>query len=1111
VGEVYLADDTVLKRRVALKRLASHLRSDPRYRRRLIHEAERASALNCPHIAGIYDVIEQGDQVFLVMEYVEGANLRVRLHKPVDQEEFLRIAVQCAEALVAAHEKGIVHRDIKPENIMLTGAGQVKILDFGLARRVSILDDSRPTADGVSRSDVFGGTPGYMAPEMLTAGESDGRSDLFSLGVVFHEMLTGRHPFRTRRLVVSADRILDEVPDQEGAQPVPPEMQHVLDRMLAKDPDERYNSAKDLLSDLRLLRRATSSDTASLAALALPRTRFARWLPAVLLAVLILLASAITWRGWLPKAPPVDRVRIAVLPLNNQTGNSDLQRFRLTMTQMLVLDLTGSPNVQVLPYERLLEITEGYEAQGKNLYHPESVQAIANFSNSRFVVVPSVFAVGNTLRVSAEYRDSQTGETVGSTKVEKTISHSAEETLYAVLDQLADGIQAYFKEVGAGQDYRPRPEESRPRNLAAAFEFTEAKNAEARGNFAQVLHAYQRVIEADPGFAMAYARMGRIYALLGYDDKAKALAQQAAQRIQPQTPVIDAYYIEASLAERDYNFAAAEEKYRELIRIYPDDPDLYLALASVQEKRGQYAQAIQQYREALRLDSSFIVAYQQLGALYGRTGDNDQAFSYGTQALGLYRALGKAEGEAATLVDLGNVFRVKGEYRQARAHGQSALALFQKLGNEFGKLRASKLLGDILHSEGKFEEARSFYQGVLSTSGEIHNNRLVTQTLMNLGVTYQLQGNLPKAVEFYERSLAQGRLYGEYRDWPMLRERGQALANLGGILIEYGPDPARGLQHLEEALSIFLGMGDKWWQAQVRSLVGLHHTNAGRFQSSIESLLQSQAMFGSVGAKGGATQATYNLARSYFFQNQYQKALEAAEQALQMSRDLQDPFRVTMSQILVGWIHVRLGDLARARPLLEEGAQAAQSQKFGELLPDAFDALGELHREAGEWQRARENFQKAVALGASPSLSESAIEARAQLGLLAAEQGELARGLADCEAALAQARRLEHLHTLARALVNLASVHLLRKDYHRALDRVGEVTSMTDRDLGLETRARAAFLRGRALESLGRPADASASYRLAEQHLQQLRLALGPAAGESFLARREIHALLPVQ
>ncbi|MGH9580988.1 MAG: tetratricopeptide repeat protein, partial [Terriglobales bacterium] len=267
--------------------------------------------------------------------------------------------------------------------------------------------------------------------------------------------------------------------------------------------------------------------------------------------------------------------------------------------------------------------------------------------------------------------------------------------------------------------------------------------------------------------------------------------------------------------------------------------------------------------------------------------------------------------------------------------------------------------------------------------------------------------------------------------------------------------------------------------------------------------------FRALGVKEGTAQATYNRGRSYFFQNRYREALESASQALQLSQDIQDPFRVAMSQILVGWVYVRLGEFEKAAPLLQEGVRTARDRKFGELLPDAFEAQGELHWEKGEMELAREALRQGAALATEPSLSESAVEARSQLGLLEAERGNLARGLAECEAALAQARRLQHRHTVARAVVNLASVHLLRKDHARALEVLNEITSVTDRDLGLEFRSRALYLRGRALEGLGRAAEAQASFRQAQQEVQQLRRAVGSAALESFATRRDIRALHP--
>jgi serine/threonine-protein kinase len=181
MSEVYLADDTKLKRPVVLKRMSSQLRADEHYRQRFLKEAELASGLADPHIAVIYELLEEKDETFLVMEYVEGTTLRPRLQRPFPLEEFLPVAIQCAEALLAAHEKGVVHRDIKPENIMLTAKGQVKILDFGVAKRLARPADADATASTASQPGTLSGTPAYMAPEVLLEKESDARADIFSL------------------------------------------------------------------------------------------------------------------------------------------------------------------------------------------------------------------------------------------------------------------------------------------------------------------------------------------------------------------------------------------------------------------------------------------------------------------------------------------------------------------------------------------------------------------------------------------------------------------------------------------------------------------------------------------------------------------------------------------------------------------------------------------------------------------------------------------------------------------------------------------------------------------------------------------------------------------
>src|ERR1700722_15561771 len=248
MGQVYGAEDTTLRRQVAIKRMAPDPSSTEADRKRLLKEAQRASALNHPNIGGVYDVFESSGELWLVMEYIEGQTLRHRLQQPISREEFFSIAIQCCEGLQAAHEKGIIHGDIKPENIMIAPGNRVKILDFGVARRVwrSNPSDITKSMETITAS---GGTPAYMAPEVLLQRPDDGRSDLFSIGLVFYEMLGGEQPFRTNSLATTIARIVHV--DPPPLKNVPAPLARIVSRAMAKDPNARYATAAAMLEDLR--------------------------------------------------------------------------------------------------------------------------------------------------------------------------------------------------------------------------------------------------------------------------------------------------------------------------------------------------------------------------------------------------------------------------------------------------------------------------------------------------------------------------------------------------------------------------------------------------------------------------------------------------------------------------------------------------------------------------------------------------------------------------------------------------------------------------------------------------------------------------------------------
>src|ERR1700723_3569770 len=243
MGEVWRAEDPKLRRTVAIKRVSIRGRGGPDEAARLLREGQRLSALNHPNIASVYDVLEQDGEIFLVMEYVEGQTLRQRMDQPINVNQFFEIAIQCADALTAAHERGILHSDIKPENVMLTESGQVKLLDFGVARHLAAAGvTNTATTQSLSSFAPVGGTPSYMAPEVLMGNLPDFRADIFSLGVFFYEMLGGCHPFHGATPAVIAMQIVQQEATPLGklSHSIPQPLAQIVAKTLHKKPDERY-------------------------------------------------------------------------------------------------------------------------------------------------------------------------------------------------------------------------------------------------------------------------------------------------------------------------------------------------------------------------------------------------------------------------------------------------------------------------------------------------------------------------------------------------------------------------------------------------------------------------------------------------------------------------------------------------------------------------------------------------------------------------------------------------------------------------------------------------------------------------------------------------------
>jgi eukaryotic-like serine/threonine-protein kinase len=609
MGEVYRADDIRLKRAVALKRMSPHLRADQRYRERFFKEAERASGLTSEHVAAIYDVLEDNGEIFLVMEYVEGETLRQRMDRPLALEEFLNIAVQCADALVAAHAHGIVHCDLKPENIMLTATLQVKVLDFGVAKHLPRTDQSST----VEESGVLGGTPAYMSPEVLLDKFPDERADIFSLGVVFYEALTGHHPFKARSFVATSQRILQESPPPVSRfnPQVPSALESIVSRMLAKAPEQRLASALQLAAELRCmsLQELTTPPPA-----ALPGFRISRAAILVLLVVILLLGVVLKRHQiehWFSTRDIPEQKYLAVLPFNSSAGDANSRAFSAGLTESLAVRLkrvgTRYP-LQVVPPSEML-------AEGVNTVE----QAHKSFG-ANLVLEGSVRESGTLVRVNYSLVDAQTRRQLQA----DTITTQASDP-FALEDRVVDSVLNMLGLELKNQDRNAAVNRGTAEPVAYDFYLR------GRG-YLQDYHkpelvdsaiaVFTHALERDPNYALAYSGLGQAYWHKYEETHDKSWVGRASQACQKAVELGRELANGHTCIGVVYNgtgrYEQAAEEFQRAAELDPDSDDALRGLGLAYQSLGRLADAEANYQKAISLHPNYWADYNWLGSFYYR-------------------------------------------------------------------------------------------------------------------------------------------------------------------------------------------------------------------------------------------------------------------------------------------------------------------------------------------------------------------------------------------------------------------------------------------------------------------------------------------------------------
>ncbi len=813
MGEVYRAEDTRLKRTVAIKRLSPYLRSDPLYRRRFQEEAERGSRFTDAHVAAIYDVIDEHEETLLVMEYVEGTTLRRRLKEPMSLDEFLKIAVACAEALVAADRVGIVHCDIKPENIMLSTAGSVKILDFGVAKFLPRSDHSST----IDRSGTIGGTPAYMSPEVLLEKGADGRSDIFSLGLVLYEALAGHHPFLSDSYVATTHRILHEKASSIRIfnSTVPEELDRIVARMMAKNPGDRYANAQDLVDDLRAVQTGVTPSKL----LPRPLVRFQKrrrtWIAAVAVVVLVL-AGAYAFYSWKHRPPPFRERGWALITDFDSSGDDPIPD--KGVREGLTIALQQSPYVNVYPRTRIYEALQRMKRTDVSRIDETLGREICRRENLQVLLTGSIEHLGSAFQITVRGENPATGSLLFAEKEH----FNRKEQFFDGVDKLARDVRKDLGESIARIAKTSRPLASVTTGSVDALQlYSQASDFTAAGNLEPVPGLLQASLQLDPTFAMAHRLMGLTYGRIG--DPSKELEHlQHAYELRAAVTDREQRLIEASYYEVKGEYEKQAESLKVLVGLYPDDLQAYEDLAYAYRNIGDVGPAIEQLQEVARLSPSSEHAYVELVRFLARANRYDeaiatyrQASNYGWDNPALHWGFGLAllgEGKAADAeqqflvmqntagayrstgrIYLPRAYMYEGKLRVAADQLQSAI-----MADHASKSLAYEVLGRyLLAATYSVEHRDDLVREQLKSIVSAHNpNYRDPGGLVRIGIMYARMGDLGSANEVLNN------LRTLRSDSPTSFERACADVVSGEILLRQGKyEPA--LRVLRTAIDAF--------------------------------------------------------------------------------------------------------------------------------------------------------------------------------------------------------------------------------------------------------------------------------------------------------------------
>jgi len=706
MGEVYLAQDTRLDRKVALKILPTGVAANQERMRRFVQEAKAAAALNHRNIAHIYEIGEADGMNFITMEFIDGQTLRQYVHRgQTDLKKLLRYLQHVAEGLTKAHAAGIVHRDLKPDNIMITREGEAKILDFGLAKLIEPQQSSHSSGEAASElatailqqhstPGVVLGTVGYMSPEQAQGktNEIDHRSDIFSFGCMLFEAVTGHKAFEGKDPIDTLNKIIREpVPPISDFRPdVPNHLQRIVRRCLAKDPEDRYQTIKDVAIELRELRRELAGSTGVDTTVPPPSTgsrisavpvssgatqptpsSSAEYIVsgikqhklAAAIAVIVLVTGVIGLTAYLhARNTEVAIDSIAVLPFVNQNRDPDTEYLSDGLTESIINSLTQLPSLRVSPRSTVFQY-KGKDTDPLKVGHDLGVRA---------VVTGRLLQRGDNLMVSAELLDVRDNKQVWGEQYNRKVADAL-----AVQQEISREISERLRTKLSSEEQRQltRRDTSNPEAYGFYLKGRYYWNKRTADNIRKAIEQFQQAADKDPNYALPYVGLADCYSILEVYlgtpasetlPKAKAFAERA---LQLDNSLAEAHASLGYTYDGLWQWENAEEEFKRALELNPSYPTAHQWYSLLLLDKGQFDEALTEARRAQELDPLSLVIGQNVAQAYLARADVNSSIEQARKVIDLDPRYSRGHSQ------LGLAYLKQGNYSEAIVELQKAVDL----------------------------------------------------------------------------------------------------------------------------------------------------------------------------------------------------------------------------------------------------------------------------------------------------------------------------------------------------------------------------------------------------------------------------------------------------